>query len=208
MSFNESKFQHRVRNLFLLPRKNPLPPPSVTLITFEGLQTFEQVGEYYNGGFGSMGSGPGPAYGVSFSFQALALQETYPDAAFTNEPSYQTIGFVYDDLWPNPGVRMSFVLNKPDGFIIGFSFYYCSYQDIGGLPNAVCEVWSEVDATGTLLGWVEMPVTPPIPPLDPNVPYNNWVQVGFPFAGTGKSARFFLYNNQTGLDDIRFGEAP
>src|SRR5688500_15620137 len=35
-------------------------------ITFEGLQNFEDVRNYYAGGHGSLGSGPGPDYGITF----------------------------------------------------------------------------------------------------------------------------------------------
>jgi hypothetical protein len=38
----------------------------VTTISFDALQTGEDVLNYYNGGFGSMGSGPGPSLGVIF----------------------------------------------------------------------------------------------------------------------------------------------
>jgi hypothetical protein len=36
-------------------------------LTFDGLQNGEQVLTYYAGGFGSLGSGPGPSFGVSFT---------------------------------------------------------------------------------------------------------------------------------------------
>lgn len=37
------------------------------VLSFDGLQPNEGVAEFYNGGFGSLGSGPGPGLGVSFS---------------------------------------------------------------------------------------------------------------------------------------------
>jgi hypothetical protein len=40
------------------------------VLTFEGLKNFEQVENYYNGGNGSLGSGPGPDYGITFSLTA------------------------------------------------------------------------------------------------------------------------------------------
>jgi hypothetical protein len=36
-------------------------------VTFDGLQNGEPVLTYYDGGFGGFGSGPGPAFGVSFT---------------------------------------------------------------------------------------------------------------------------------------------
>ena len=43
-----------------------------TTLTFEGLKNYEEVENYYNGGKGSKGSGPGTNYGVTFSSNALA----------------------------------------------------------------------------------------------------------------------------------------
>lgn len=42
-------------------------PLTETSLTFDGLNNGEQVLEFYNGGFGSQGSGPGPDFGVSFT---------------------------------------------------------------------------------------------------------------------------------------------
>jgi hypothetical protein len=42
-------------------------PISGTSVTFDGLQNGEPVLTYYDGGFGGFGSGPGPAFGVSFT---------------------------------------------------------------------------------------------------------------------------------------------
>ena len=37
------------------------------VLTFEGLKNSEPVNNFYNGGFGGDGSGPGPNFGVSWS---------------------------------------------------------------------------------------------------------------------------------------------
>ena len=49
---------------------------SVYVLNFAGLNgnAEEYVDNYYNGGTGSLGSGPGPNYGISFSSNALALK--------------------------------------------------------------------------------------------------------------------------------------
>ncbi len=43
------------------------------VLTFEGFQQNEEILSYYNGGHGSLGSGPGPNYGITFGTSALAL---------------------------------------------------------------------------------------------------------------------------------------
>jgi len=44
-----------------------LTASAATTISFDQLQAGEDVLNYYNGGLGSMGSGPGPSAGVIFS---------------------------------------------------------------------------------------------------------------------------------------------
>src|SRR6266852_6228749 len=43
-------------------------------LSFNELQFGEDVLEYYNGGFGGAGSGPGPAFGVSFTPGLIAVE--------------------------------------------------------------------------------------------------------------------------------------
>src|ERR1700719_1091898 len=45
----------------------------VPVLTFEGLRDNEPIFNYYNGGFGGNGSGPGPTYGITFVADALAI---------------------------------------------------------------------------------------------------------------------------------------
>src|SRR5216684_8849886 len=45
----------------------------VPILTFEGLKDNEPINNYYNGGFGNNGSGPGPNYGITFGPDALAI---------------------------------------------------------------------------------------------------------------------------------------
>ena len=51
------------------------------LTTIDGTTGFlEGVGEFYNGGLGAAGSGPGANFGVTFSDNALALVDADRDA--------------------------------------------------------------------------------------------------------------------------------
>src|SRR6185369_933934 len=36
-------------------------------LTFDGLQNGEPIGNYFNGGTGGLGSGPGPNWGITFN---------------------------------------------------------------------------------------------------------------------------------------------
>ena len=54
--------------LALLAEALSSPAAAVPLVlTFEGLQNTEHVNQFYNGGTGSLGSGPGTNFGIQFS---------------------------------------------------------------------------------------------------------------------------------------------
>src|SRR5436305_12578377 len=80
-----------------------------TSLTFTGLSTSELVLNYYNGGFGSFGSGPGPAYGITFdsNFQVLSTGVYGPPV--DRAVSALASGATFNDL---------------PGFSGDFSFYY------------------------------------------------------------------------------------
>lgn len=59
-------------------------------LTFEGLANGESVNNYYDGGTGSLGSGPGPNHGLTFA-NADALLQNAPGNNFANEPSPLTV---------------------------------------------------------------------------------------------------------------------
>ena len=60
---------------------------ATALMTFEGLKEGEQVLNFYNGGHGSMGGGPGPKFGVAFTSTAVALTH----GNYGEEPSPPTV---------------------------------------------------------------------------------------------------------------------
>jgi hypothetical protein len=64
---------------------------STVTLTFEGLGNFEPVSQFYNGGTGGNGSGPGTNYGISFSPNSLALIDSDAGGTgnFGGEPSCQ-----------------------------------------------------------------------------------------------------------------------
>lgn len=47
-------------------------------LDFGGLQDTEQVLSYYDGGFGSLGSGPGPDFGITFTPSFIAIMAVPP----------------------------------------------------------------------------------------------------------------------------------
>ncbi len=169
---------------------------SVIVLTFEGLKNLEPIGNYYNGGFGGSGSGPGPNYGVVFGADSLALIDfdAGGNGNFANEPSPNTVAFFAN----GPGV----VMNVPAGFTTGFSFFYSAIV----YPGFV-EVYDDLNATGNLLARIDLDITPQLGLGDPNGAYDNWKPVGVSFSGVAKSVSFSGSANFIGFDNITLGSA-
>lgn len=162
----------------------------VNVINFDGLNgsVYEQVLNYYNGGFGGAGSGPGPNYGVVFSSNAIVGCEQGNSCADTNagnSPSQPNIMFFLS----GPAATM----DVAGGFTTGFSF------DYAGAYEGTVNVWSGLDGTGTLLASFSLPTTPS--------PYYVFLPIGVTFAGTAESVEFGGVANYIAFDDVTFGSA-
>ncbi len=169
----------------------------VRQLDFEGLQNQETIGNYYNGGFGGNGSGPGPNWGITFTASALALcPNNIPGCSgnFGNNPTPPNIMFW---LAANP------IMNVASGFDTGFSTFYTS-TNFGG----AIEVWSGLNATGSLLGTVNLLALGDGSGdacTNPGANFCRWAQAGTTFAGTAFSVRFTGTANQIGFDNVTFG---
>lgn len=164
---------------------------AVTVLTFEGLGDHEAVLDYYNGGFGGSGSGPGPNYGITFGADSLALidADAGGNGNFANEPSPNTIAFF---------LTGSVIMNVPAGFGTGFSFYYSSIDYDGSVT-----VYDGPNGTGSVLANLSLPALGTTPGGgDPNGDFNRWAPVGVAFAGTAFSVNFGGAANFIGFDNI------
>ncbi len=162
------------------------------MLTFEGLNNLEEIEAYYAGGLGGEGSGPGPEYGITFSDNALAVisQEAGGTGDFANNPSGDTtMAFA---------TGSSATLNVPDGFEVGFSFFYSAAQH----PGEVI-VYEGIDATGNILATLSLPVTP----STGATPYlfDNWQPLGVEFEGIARSVDFGGTTDLIGFDNIILG---
>ncbi len=154
------------------------------VLDFSGLQDHEYVDNFYNGGTGSMGS-TGTNYGVSFtSFQACDAPGAFCSAVI-NEPSPPSVGQIAPDTIG--------IMNVTGGFDTGFALYYTVID-----ATTSASIWSDVNGTGTLLGTLDLPMTPVGPG---NTPYSVWVAAGMTFAGTAKSV---VFDGGGGIDLISF----
>ena len=162
-----------------------------TTITFEGLQNFEQIDNYYDGGMGSLGSGPGPDYGITFSPFALAYMRGVQSGApnpFPGDPSPPTVLLVFKTGNPiNGGQPESVTMDVSRGFTQGISFY-----DIAFLREGLVTVYSGLDDTGAVLASLVLPMTPEA--------FGNATTLTFD--GIARSVEFTGGNDQMALDNI------
>jgi hypothetical protein len=169
----------------------------VITLTFEGLQTNETVGNYYNGGTGGSGSGPGPNDGIAFGSSALALISNvapyFGGGNFDLAPTMPTI------LYFDSGTGA--IMNVAAGFTTGFSFYYASPSQPGSVT-----VYDGLGGTGNVLQTLTLPTTPlssTVPACQ--FPYCPWEPIGVTFDGTALSVNFSGGAGNIGFDNITLG---
>ena len=109
----------------------------IVSLNFNDLQVDEEVLGYYNGGLGSLGTGPGPALGITFTSDFV----TVPLGVF-GPPDLS------EQLTSDSGI-----MNVAAGFSGGFSFYYAT---MSGGPGSVL-LYSGLDGTGSLVGSLLLP---------------------------------------------------
>jgi hypothetical protein len=169
---------------------------AVSTLTFEGLMDGEDVLDYYSGGYGGYGSGPGPDHGVIFSSNALALVDS-DDSPSGNgniggEPSPSTVLFFLGG--------QSVTLTHAAGFGASLSFYYSSPY-YGGEVS----VYDGPYGTGSLLAFFEIPTTPDNGAPDPTGTYSPLLPVELQFQGTARSVQLGGAAGLIVFDDVVLG---
>lgn len=162
---------------------------AVAVLSFEGLQNLESIGNFYNGGLGGFGSGPGPNYGITFSANSITVLESHPLANFTNEPSPSTVAFFLNGT--------ADTMNVPAGFDTGFSFWYSNTTSDGSVT-----VFDGLNGTGNILATLQLPGLGACAGADA---FCTWEPVGVGFAGIAKSVDFAGSANLIGFDNITLG---
>jgi hypothetical protein len=189
--------KHRATRLawaFALAAASGSASAEVITLTFEGLLNLEGVGGFYNGGTGSQGSA-GTNYGVGFGPNALAVIDADAGGTgnFANEPSPSTVLFF------STGTA---VLNYAPGFTDGFSFYFSTNTLTG-----VVRVYDGLNATGTLLGSLNLPALGGDCQGDPNGGFCNWSAASLAFTSVARSIDFGGTVNRVAYDNVTFGSA-
>lgn len=160
----------------------------------------EAVLNYYDGGFGSQGSGPGPNYGIVFGSDAIVCSGA-PTAGSCNTAMIPG----------GSGARALFFLSGPGdmmnvagGFTTGFSFYYTAPFNTGTV-----NVYSGLNGAGTLLASLSLPLTTDGASTSGcySTNYCPYSTFGVNFSGTAESVNFTGVANQIGFADITLGSS-
>lgn len=177
--------------LLMLLLAAPLSAQTKGNVTFGGLKNLEFVNNYYNGGTGSMGSGP-PAKNLQLEFtnnaQAIISAVKGGSGNFVNNPGSSTAMFFQ--------TGTSVVINATAGIGVGFWFNYSALQ-----PGTVT-VYDGANGTGTILASVAL--------VPNNVGCNTykmcvWSPVGIPLPTNALSIRFSGVANFLGIGTIHLG---
>jgi hypothetical protein len=161
---------------------------SVVMLDFEGMQSYENVGDFYNGGAGAN-------YGVSVGAGGWAWNSSDVPGVWANEPSPEGILMF---LGRTPADSF---INYSAGFTTGFSFFYTSLQ------TGSVSVYDGLSGTGNVLGTIALAAQDNVGCTEtPN--FCNWTNVGVSFSGTALSVSFAdVTELNVGFDNVTFGSA-
>jgi hypothetical protein len=111
---------------------------SANQLDFNNLQIGEEVLGYYDGGFGSLGTGPGPSLGITFSSDFVTVAQGVFGPPFQGEELTGTSG----------------TMDVAPGFSGPFSFYYTNSG-----PAGTVNLYSGLDGSGSLVGTIALPTS-------------------------------------------------
>lgn len=163
------------------------------LLSFQGLQDMQPVGDFYNGA-GLPGT---PNYGITFSSNFLGLRSVFRpgNGAFAPTPTLTPAIFMPG----STGSTVTGIMNVTGGFSNGLQFFYTA-----GFSQTVT-LWSGTNGTGTVLATISLAAN------DGNCmnfpTYCNWSTVGVNLDSsvTVKSVTFTGPANSLGISDMTVG---
>ena len=172
-----------------LQKAAPMSPAGIVVLNFEGMGNHDRILQFYGGGQSELGY-TGTNYGIYFSsiIGALIDEDAGGTGNFANEPSPSTVMNC-----------ASGILNVPEGFMSGISFYYCMHWD------GVVSVYDGLNGTGNLLTTQPLLANSNINCTgDPNGTFCHWDLVNATFSGTAKSIALSTTTGSGLFDDFTF----
>ena len=168
----------------------PLAAQTKGTVSFGGLKNLEFIDNYYNGGNGSMGSGPGKNLELGFTTNAQAIISASKNGSgnFIGNPGNSPVMIF--------GTGTNVVINATSGISTGMWFSYSALQ--GGTVT----LYAGPNATGNVIASTTL--TPN------NVGCNTyklcvWSPVGFPLSANVASIRFSGVANYLAIGTIHLG---
>lgn len=180
---------------------------AIITLDFEGVATYPNnsdvlVNNFYSGGSSSAGLS-GPNLGVVFNGDVSLLCLNTEGVPCSNT-SKGGLGVPGSDKGAIYFVSGNPIMNVAAGFDTGFSGVFSAPFT----PGTTVKVWSDLDATGSLLAELTLGTTPSTacnPSIASGANYCPFVDFSLPFSGTGKSVQFSGTFNQQVFDDLTFG---
>lgn len=165
---------------------------TTAIVTFGHLKNLEYINNFYNGGTGSLGSGPGPNFGLLFTPNAQTIISASKGGSgnFINNPGGYPVMFF------QTGQNVS--MTATNGIQTGLWFYYSALQ------SGVATVYAGPNATGSILASIT---------LTPNntgcVTYKLcvWTAVGVPLRATAGSISFAGVPDYLAIGTMHLGYA-
>lgn len=175
----------------------------VITLNFEGVAPYPNgnnvlVNEFYNGGTSSAGLS-GPNLGVQFNGDVLLLCLNTAGVTCSNT-SKGGLGVEGSDKGAIYFLSGNPIMNVAAGFDTGFSGVYSAPFT----PGTTVKVWSELDASGSLLAELSLGTTPVSGCSIPGQ-YCPFADFSLAFSGTARSVQFGGTLNQQVFDDLTFG---
>ena len=178
--------------LFLLFLSGMSQAQTKGVVSFGRLKNLEFVNQFYDGGTGSLGSGPGPNYGLTFTANAQAIISASKGGSgnFINNPGGYPVMFFQ--------TGNSATMTATNGMQQAVWFYYSALQ------AGVVTVYAGPNGTGNILASVTLP------------PNNSgctgyklcvWSPVGVPLSATAGSISFAGVADYLAIDTIHLGSA-
>jgi hypothetical protein len=161
-------------------------------VTFGHLKNLEFIDQFYNGGMGSLGSGPGPNYGLEFTSNAQAIVSASKGGSgnFINNPGGYPVMFFQ--------TGQNIVVTPTNGVQTALWFYYSALQ-----PGAFT-VYSGPNATGNILASITLT------PNDSGCSTYKlcvWSVVAVPLSAPAGSFSFAGISDYLGIGTIHMGSA-
>ena len=165
----------RVLVLFLMALPMVSAAQTKGIVNFSGLKNLELIDQYYDGGMGSLGSGPGHNFGLQFTANAQAI------VSASKGGSGNFIGNLgnYPVMFFQTGQNIT--VTATNGIQTALYFYYSALQ------QGVATVYAGPNGTGNILASITLP---------PNNSGCNtyklcvWSAVGVPLTATAGSISF------------------